>query len=69
MLHIILSLYSIVDICFIVFLVQQYKNLIKSDEYVSESLMNKFIVGTLATGGIAFTVSLLIATIYYIFSV
>jgi hypothetical protein len=69
MLDIILTLYSIVDITFIIFLINQYKNLIKSDEYVSESLINKFILGSLAIGGIVFTLSLLIATIYYIFSI
>jgi hypothetical protein len=68
MLNIILAIYSIVDISFIIFLISQYKNLIKSDEYVSESLMNKFILGSLAIGGIIFTLSLLISTVYYIFT-
>ncbi len=68
MLNIILAIYSIVDISFIIFLISQYKNLIKSDEYISESLMNKFILGSLAIGGIIFTLSLLISTVYYIFT-
>jgi hypothetical protein len=68
MLNIILVLYSIVDISFIIFLINQYKNLIKSDEYISESLINKFILGSLAIGGIVFTFSLLLATVYYIFA-
>jgi hypothetical protein len=68
MLNIILALYSLVDISFIIFLISQYKNLIKSDEYISESLMNKFILGSLAIGGIVFTLSLLISTVYYIFT-
>jgi len=69
MLNIILIIYSIVDISFIIFLLNQYKNLIKSDEYISESLINKFILGSLAIGGIVFTLSLLVATIYYIFTI
>lgn len=66
-LNIILLIYSLVDIAFIIFLIKQYKQLIKSDEYISESLMNKFILGCLALGGIIFTFSLLISTVYYIF--
>jgi hypothetical protein len=68
-LQIILILYSIVDISFLVFLFKQYRILIKSEEYVSESLLNKFIIGVLALGGIIFTFTLLIATIYYIFQI
>lgn len=68
-LQLILILYSIVDISFLVFLFKQYKLLIKSEEYVSESLMNKFIIGFLALGGITFTLALLIATAYYVFTI
>lgn len=68
-LQLILILYSIVDISFLVFLFKQYKLLIKSEEYVSESLMNKFIIGFLALGGITFTFALLIATAYYVFTI
>lgn len=68
MLKLILGLYSIVDITFIIFLIGQYKILIKSEEYLGESLINKFILGTLAIGGILFTLTLFIITLYYFFN-
>jgi hypothetical protein len=68
MLSIILGLYSLVDITFLIFLYYQYKQLIKSEEYTSESLMNKFILGILAIGGILFVMFLLIFTVYYVFN-
>lgn len=67
MLKLILGLYSLVDISFIVFLIGQYRILMKSEEYIDESLINKFILGILAIGGILFTLFLLIATLYYCF--
>jgi len=66
MLHVILFIYALVDIAFLVFLVQQYKLLMKSEEYTTDSLINKFIIGVLAIGGMIFTLALLICTVYYI---
>jgi uncharacterized membrane protein len=68
MLSIILTIYSLVDITFLIFLYYQYKQLIKSEEYNSESLMNKFILGFVAIGGIIFVLSLLLSTLYYVFN-
>jgi uncharacterized membrane protein len=68
MLSIILTIYSLVDITFLIFLYYQYKQLIKSEEYNSESLMNKFILGFIAIGGIIFVLSLLLSTLYYVFN-
>jgi hypothetical protein len=68
MLSIILTIYSLVDITFLIFLYYQYKQLIKSEEYNSESLMNKFILGFVAIGGIVFVLFLLLSTSYYIFN-
>jgi uncharacterized membrane protein len=68
MLSIILTIYSLVDITFLIFLYYQYKQLIKSEEYNSESLMNKFILGFVAIGGIIFILSLLLFTLYYTFN-
>lgn len=68
MLSIILSIYSLVDITFLVFLYYQYRQLLKSEEYNSESLMNKFILGFIAIGGILFILTLLFATTYFIFN-
>lgn len=64
---ILLSIYSLVDIAILMFLVKQYGVLLKSEEYTSDSLMNKFIVGFLAIGGMALVASLLVASIYCIF--
>ena len=66
-LKILLALYGIADIALLTFLYKQYKLLVNSDEYTSDSLMNKFIVGFLAIGGMLCIVALLIATSYYIF--
>lgn len=68
MLKILLGLYSIVDFVFLIFLVKQYRQLIKSEEYVAESLVNKFILGALAIGGLLLTFILLISTVYYLIS-
>jgi hypothetical protein len=68
MLSIILTIYSLVDITFLIFLYYQYKQLIKSEEYNSESLMNKFILGFVAIGGIVFVLFLLLSTLYCIFN-
>jgi len=68
MLSIILTIYSLVDITFLIFLYYQYKQLIKSEEYNSESLMNKFILGFVAIGGIIFVLFLLLSTLYYTFN-
>jgi hypothetical protein len=68
MLSIILIIYSLVDITFLIFLYYQYKQLIKSEEYNSESLMNKFILGFVAIGGIVFVLTLLLFTLYYTFN-
>jgi uncharacterized BrkB/YihY/UPF0761 family membrane protein len=68
MLSIILTIYSLVDITFLIFLYYQYKQLIKSEEYNSESLMNKFILGFVAIGGIVFVLTLLLFTLYYTFN-
>jgi hypothetical protein len=68
MLSIILTIYSLVDITFLIFLYYQYKQLIKSEEYNSESLMNKFILGFVAIGGIVFVLFLLLSTLYYTFN-
>jgi hypothetical protein len=68
MLSIILTIYSLVDITFLIFLYYQYKQLIKSEEYNSESLMNKFILGFVAIGGIVFVLFLLLSTLYYMFN-
>ena len=68
MLSIILIIYSLVDITFLIFLYYQYKQLIKSEEYNSESLMNKFILGFVAIGGIVFILTLLLFTLYYTFN-
>jgi hypothetical protein len=66
MLKIILILYSLADIVLLTFLFKQYQILLKSEEYVSDSLMNKFIVGFLAFGGMLLVLGLLIASSYYI---
>lgn len=68
MLSILLTIYSLVDVTFLVFLYYQYKQLLKSEEYTSESLMNKFILGFIAIGGIIFVFALLSISIYYIFN-
>jgi len=68
MLSIIFIIYSLVDITFLIFLYYQYKQLIKSEEYNSESLMNKFILGFVAIGGIVFVLTLLLFTLYYTFN-
>ncbi len=68
MLSIILTIYSLVDITFLIFLYYQYKQLIKSEEYNSESLMNKFILGFVAIGGIIFVLFLLLSTLYCTFN-
>lgn len=64
-LKILLIIYSIIDVGFLFFLFQQYKVLIKSEEYTTDSLINKFIVGILALGGIIFTITLLVLSLYY----
>lgn len=66
MLKIILIIYSLADIVLLTFLFKQYQILLKSEEYVSDSLMNKFIVGFLAVGGMLLVVALLIASMFYI---
>lgn len=66
-LKILLSTYAIADVAILIFLYKQYQMLIKSDEYTSDSLMNKFIVGFLAIGGMLLIVALLLASLYYIF--
>ena len=68
MLSILLTIYSMVDVTFLVFLYYQYKQLLKSEEYTSESLMNKFILGFVAIGGIIFVFALLSISVYYIFN-
>ena len=68
MLSIILIIYSLVDITFLIFLYYQYKQLIKSEEYNSESLMNKFILGFVAIGGIVFVLTLLLFKLYYTYN-
>ena len=67
MLPIILIIYSIIDISAIIFLFLQYKILLNSDDYKNDSLINKFIVGFLALGGLIFVLGLLLTTVYYIF--
>lgn len=69
LLSIILIIYSIVDIVFLTFLFKQYKLLIQSEEYTNESLLNKFILGCLAVGGMMLVFFLLAITIYYIFNI
>lgn len=69
LLSIILVIYSIVDIVFLTFLFKQYKLLLQSEEYTNESLMNKFILGCLAIGGMILVFFLLLITSYYIFQV
>lgn len=66
MLKIILIIYSLADIVLLTFLFKQYQILLKSEEYVSDSLMNKFIVGFLAVGGMLLVFALLIASVFYI---
>lgn len=66
LLQIILVIYSIIDIAFLIFLFKQYRLLIKSEEYTTESLMNKFILGFLAIGGMFLTFILLLITTYFI---
>ena len=67
MLKLLLSIYSVADAAILIFLYKQYQMLVKSDEYTSDSLMNKFIVGFLAVGGMTLIVALFIASMYYIF--
>ena len=67
MLKLLLSIYSVADAAILIFLYKQYQMLVKSDEYTSDSLMNKFIVGFLAVGGMILIVALFIASMYYIF--
>lgn len=67
MLKLLLSIYSFADAAILIFLYKQYQMLVKSDEYTSDSLMNKFVVGFLAVGGMMLIVTLLIASMYYIF--
>lgn len=62
-----LVLYSILDFVLIVFLVMQYRNLLKSEEYESDTLTNKFIVACLAILGILFIAVVLVLTLYYVF--
>lgn len=66
MLKILLIIYSIADIAILIFLFKQYQILLKSEEYTSDSLMNKFIVGFLAIGGMLLILALLGASSYYI---
>lgn len=66
MLQIILIIYSLADIVLLTFLYKQYQILLRSEEYLSDSLMNKFIVGFLAVGGMLLILALLIASIFYI---
>lgn len=66
MLKIILIIYSLADIILLTFLFKQYQILLKSEEYVSDSLMNKFIVGFLAFGGMLLVLGLLVASSYYV---
>jgi len=68
MLTIVLSIYGIIDIGVLIFLFMQYKTLLKSEDYNNDSLINKFIVGFLAIGGLAFVLGLLAITLYYVFS-
>lgn len=63
----ILAIYGIADATLLVFLYKQYRMLLKSDEYTSDSLINKFIVGFLAMGGMFMVVALFCITVYYIF--
>jgi uncharacterized membrane protein YqgA involved in biofilm formation len=67
MLKLLLSIYGVADAALLVFLFKQYRMLVKSDEYTSDSLMNKFIVGFLAVGGMMLVATLFIASIYCIF--
>lgn len=67
MLKLLLSIYSVADAAILVFLYKQYQMLVKSDEYTSDSLMNKFIVGFLAVGGMMLIIALFFSSIYYIF--
>jgi hypothetical protein len=67
MLKLLLSIYGVADAALLVFLFKQYRMLVKSDEYTSDSLMNKFIVGFLAVGGMMLITALFIASIYCIF--
>lgn len=66
MLKVLLLIYSLADIAILVFLIKQYQMLLKSEEYTSDSLMNKFIVGFLAVGGMLMVFSLLICSSYYL---
>lgn len=66
MLKILLAIYSLADIAILTFLYRQYQMLVKSEEYLSDSLMNKFIVGFLAIGGMLLIFALLFASGYYI---
>lgn len=63
-----LILYSILDSALIVFLIMQYRNLLKSEEYESDTLTNKFIVACLAILGIVFIAAILVLTLYYVFA-
>lgn len=67
LLKILLSIYGVADIAILTFLYMQYKMLVKSEEYTTDSLMNKFIVGFLAIGGMLLIVALFLATGYFIF--
>lgn len=67
MLKILLSIYSIFDFAIIVFLIRQYVQFLKSEEYESDTLLNRFIIACLAIGGIIFLFFLFMATVYYIF--
>jgi hypothetical protein len=68
MLKLLLSIYGIADAAILIFLYKQYRVLVKSEEYTSDSLMNKFIVGFLAIGGMMLIVALFILSVYYIFN-
>ena len=67
MLKLLLSIYSVADAAILIFLYKQYRMLMKSDEYTSDSLMNRFVVGFLAVGGMMLMLTLTIASLYYIF--
>jgi hypothetical protein len=67
MLKLLLLIYSVADAAILIFLYKQYRMLLKSDEYTSDSLMNRFVVGFLAVSGMMLVVALTIASVYYIF--
>lgn len=65
MLPLILIAYSLIDAVALIFLFKQYIVLYKSNDYKNDSLINKFIVGFLAIGGMFFVLLMLILTMYF----